>query len=59
MLLPEPCSVNAAATRDEGYRSLTWGGLDGMRKGGKKKPISNPYSNVWLNVQKSAEAVVP
>jgi len=25
----------------------------------EKKPLSNPYRDVWLNVQKSAEAIVP
>jgi hypothetical protein len=33
LILPEPCNVNAAATWDEGYRTLTWGGLDDTHKG--------------------------
>ena len=32
--------------------TLTWGGLDG------KCYKHNPYSDVWLSVQKSAEAIV-
>jgi hypothetical protein len=42
--------------------ALTWGGLDDTRrlkKNKKQKKLSNPYSDVWLNVQKSAEAIVP
>jgi hypothetical protein len=37
--------------------ALTWGGLDDMHK--DRWILSNPYSDVWLNVQKSAEAIVP
>jgi len=51
-ILPEPCNVDTAATWDEGYQALTRGGLDDMQN-------SNPYSDVWLNVQKSAEVIVP
>jgi len=32
--------------------TLTWGGLD------DRHMKCNPYSDVWLNVQKSAEAII-
>ena len=59
VLLPEPCNVNAAAAWNEGYWLLP-GEVWTKRKGIlKKKSPSNPFSNEWLNVQKSAEAIVP
>ena len=36
--------------------ALIRGGLNDMRK---KKIKLNPYSDVWLNVEKSAEVIVP
>lgn len=34
--------------------TLTWGGLAGTLV-----ETGNPYSDVWLNCQKSAEVIVP
>ena len=34
--------------------TLTWGGLADILAKGR-----NPYSDVWLNCQKSAEVIVP
>ena len=56
VLLPEPCSVNAAAAWDEGYWPLP-GEIWTIRT--RMSIQSNPYSDVWLNVQKSAEVIVP
>jgi hypothetical protein len=55
-LLPKPCSVNAAAIWDEGYRLLP-GEVWTIRT--RMEIQSKPCRDVWLNVQKSAEAIVP
>jgi hypothetical protein len=41
--------------------ALTWGDLDGTLKQGIKKtfPTSNLYREIWLNVQKSVQVIVP
>ena len=55
VVLPKPCSVDAAATWDEGY-----GFLPGeVWTVSEEETRHNPYSDVRLNVQKSAEAIVP
>ena len=54
-VLPKPCSVDAAATWDESYESLP-GEVWTIRDEGTSL---KPYRDVWLNVQKSAEVIVP
>jgi len=45
-------AVNAASRWDESYRSYP------RRSAGCVAGSDNPYSDVWLNWQKSAEAIV-